>query len=167
MTIHEMIERYGEGEAIQVVGFRLCGEEFAVPILTVREINHRPQITTVPHSPPEVVGMTDLRGNVIAVVDLAMRFGMPIEQRGHEERMVVLDVGSKPVGFLVDAVTQVRRVEVSAIDQAPTTSSAGAAEYIWGIAKLTDRLIILLDPRKLVNAEELPTGMPGGLAAAA
>ena len=74
MSVNEMTDRYGEGQSIQVVGFQLGGEEFAVPILTVREINHRPKVTTVPHAPAEVEGMTDLRGTVIAVVDLAKRF---------------------------------------------------------------------------------------------
>lgn len=140
----------------QVVGFRLAGEEFAVPILSIREINQRPEITAVPHSPPHVRGITNLRGSVIPVVELATRFGMPIPDDRKDERMIVLEVAGRPVGFLVDAVTQVRRIEREQISPPPAVSNDGHAAFIAGIAKLDDRLVILLDPALLVDAEDLP-----------
>ncbi|MEM7623486.1 MAG: chemotaxis protein CheW [Planctomycetota bacterium] len=153
----EALNAFFEGDSLQVVGFRLGTEEFAVPILSVREINQRPSVTSIPHVPAHVAGITNLRGRVIPVVETALHFGMPQNERDrNSERLMVIEVAGRPVGFLVDAVSQVRRIELSQCSSPPTTSSAAKAEFIAGIAKLESHLVILLDPARMIGLDDLP-----------
>lgn len=155
--VPDVLRGFFEGETVQMVGFTLGEEEFAVPILAVREINQLPELTEIPQSPPHVAGITNLRGRVIPVVDTASHFGMASGERDAKQaRMIVVEVSGRPVGFMVDAVTQVRRLGAEVLAPAPTASSAARAEFIAGIAKLESHLLILLDPAKMVGVDDLP-----------
>lgn len=157
MAMVDALAGFFDGDTIQVVGFGLGSEEFAVPILAVREINQLPEITAIPHAPSHVLGITNLRGRVIPVIDTAAHFGLSGYERDEKSaRMIVVEVGDRPVGFLVDAVSQVRRISKEQCDAAPAASTAARAEFIAGIAKLEPHLVILLDPARMIGLEDLP-----------
>ncbi|MEM7754301.1 MAG: chemotaxis protein CheW [Planctomycetota bacterium] len=144
------------GEAqLQFVTFEVHGEEFAVDILTVREINRMMDLTRVPQSAPEVVGVINLRGKIIPVVDLRAKFMMPPGEQTDHNRIVVVEVSGRVIGFIVDRVHEVLRIPGSIVDTAPQMVTSIDTDFIAGVGKLDDRLLILLDLPKLFRVEEL------------
>lgn len=141
-------------DILQLVTFHVAREEFAVDILDVREINRMMDITRVPHAPDFVEGVINLRGQVIPVVDLRKRFGLEPGERDKNTRIVVVELGSKVVGFLVDSVSEVLRVPKSLVEPPPALASGVEADYIRGVVKLEDRLLVLLDLHRLLNRGE-------------
>jgi len=144
----------GEGQ-LQLVTFEVNGEEFAVNILAVHEINRMMELTRVPQCPPEVVGVINLRGRIIPVIDLRNRFMMPPGERTDHNRIVVVEVGRRVIGFIVDRVHEVLRIAGSIVDTAPQMVTSIDTDFIAGVGKLEDRLLILLDLPKLFNADEI------------
>lgn len=140
---------------LQLVTFRLDREEFALSILHVQEINRLMPITRVPHSPPFVEGVINLRGRILPVVDLRLRFGLEPSARGPQSRIVVAEVRQRIVGLIVDQVRQVLRVDRARIEPAPDLTAHAANSCIQAIARLDDRLLILLDLARLFDADEL------------
>lgn len=138
----------------QLVSFVVENEEFGVDILKVQEIIRTVEITRVPKSPSFVEGVINLRGKIVPVIDLRRRFG--IEKRVHDgdTRIIVVELPDKVVGFLVDKVKEVIRVEKSVIEPPPELTMNINANYITGVAKLQDRLLILLDLDKVLSTEE-------------
>lgn len=143
-----------EQELLQLVTFHVGTEEFGVNILEVREINRMMDITRVPHAPPFVEGVINLRGQVIPVVDLRSRFGLAAGERDKSTRIVVVELPGKVVGFLVDSVSEVLRVSTSRVEPPPALTGGVESVYIRGVVKLEDRLLILLDMQKLLNRVE-------------
>jgi purine-binding chemotaxis protein CheW len=141
-------------EILQLVTFHVDEEEFGVGILEVREINRMMEITRVPHAPGFVEGVINLRGQVIPVVDLRKRFGLGEVERDKNTRIVVVELGETVVGFLVDSVSEVLRVPTSIVEPPPPIVGGIDSEYIEGVVKLEDRLLILLDLRRLLNRGE-------------
>jgi purine-binding chemotaxis protein CheW len=141
------------GEQLQLVSFVLAGEEFAVDILAVREINRMMDLTRVPQSPPEVEGVINLRGKIIPVVDLRKRFAMPTAERTEHSRIVVVEINKRVLGFLVDRVNEVLRIGREIVEPAPRMACSIDSEFIAGVGKLEDRLLILLDLEKLFVAD--------------
>lgn len=138
---------------LQLVTFEVGNEEFAIDILKVREINRLMELTRVPQSPPDVEGVINLRGRIIPVIDLRRRFGIGEAKRDDKTRIVVVEVNKRVLGFLVDCVHEVLRINSDIVDQAPTTACGLRSDYVAGVAKLSDRLIILLDIEKLLGSE--------------
>ncbi|GAB4263517.1 MAG: chemotaxis protein CheW [Deferrisomatales bacterium] len=138
----------------QLVTFRVGEEEFGVDILSVREIHRVMDVTRVPHAPEFVDGVVNLRGQVVPVVDLRKRFGLEPAAPGRSTRIVVVELGTVVVGFLVDAVCQVRRVAADALDAPPPLVAGLAREYIEAVARVEDGLLILLDLRRLLDRRE-------------
>jgi purine-binding chemotaxis protein CheW len=143
-----------EEEILQLVTFHVDEEEFGVGILDVREINRMMEITRVPHAPPFVEGVVNLRGQVIPVVDLRKRFRLGEVERDKNTRIVVVELGETVVGFLVDSVSEVLRVPMSIVEPPPPIVGSIDSEYIEGVVKLEDRLLILLDLRRLLSRGE-------------
>lgn len=143
------------GEQLQLVTFVVGKEEYAVDILIVHEINRMMQITRVPQSPPGVEGVINLRGNIIPVIDLRQRFNLPPEERTSQSRIIVVEVRNRTLGFIVDKVNEVLRISNSIVEQAPSMVAGIDADYIKGVGKLNDRLLILLDLERLFNTELL------------
>ena len=138
----------------QLVVFELADEHYGVDIAAVEGIIKMQNITAVPHAPAFVEGVTNLRGSVLPVLDLRKRFSMPAADETNETRIVVVEMGGDSVGMVVDAVSEVLRVSEEAIEPpAPLVTSADSA-FITGIAKVDDRLVILLDLGKVLSAEE-------------
>ncbi|MEM1184851.1 MAG: chemotaxis protein CheW [Planctomycetota bacterium] len=148
------IDTSGDAQ-LQLVTFEVNGEEFAVDILAVHEINRMMELTRVPQSPPEVVGVINLRGKIIPVIDLRSRFRMPPGEETDHNRIVVVEVAGRVIGFIVDRVHEVLRVPGTIVDTAPQMVTSIDTDFIAGVGKLDDRLLILLDLPKLFNAEEL------------
>lgn len=147
--------RQTDGELLQLVSFVVGNEEFAVPILTVQEINRMMQITRVPQSPMFVEGVINLRGRIIPVIDLRRRFGLETQNHNSDSRIIVVEVEERTLGFVVDKVQEVLRIEQRVVEAAPDMVTSLQSEYIDGIAKLEDRLLILLNLNRLFSGTQL------------
>lgn len=142
-------------ELIQLVTFSIGEEEFGVNILQVQEIIRTMEITNVPRSPDFVEGVINLRGKVIPIVDMRSRFGL--ESKAHDKytRIIVVEFEMIIVGFVVDSVSEVLRISANSIQPPPPVVAGMDSDYIDGVGKLEDRLLILLDLNSLLNNEEM------------
>jgi len=138
----------------QLVSFVVENEEFGVDILKVQEIIRTVDITRVPKSPEFVEGVINLRGRIVPVIDLRRRFGVNRKERDNDTRIIVVELTDRVVGFLVDKVKEVIRVEKSIIEPPPELTTNISANYITGVAKLQDRLLILLDLDRVLSSDE-------------
>ncbi len=138
---------------LQLVTFGLGEEEFGVDILAVQEINRMLELTRVPQSPPEVEGVINLRGKIIPVLDLRKRFRLHGQEANENSRIVVVEVHGRVLGFIVDRVHEVLRIERSIVEPAPQMVCSIDSDFIAGVGKLEDRLLILLDLNKLFDAK--------------
>lgn len=143
------------GDLLQLVTFVVGCEEYAIPILSVHEINRMMEITRVPQSPPFVEGVINLRGRIIPVVDLRSRFGLTRTEHTKDHRIVVVEVCERVIGFTVDKVNEVLRIDSNIVDTAPSMSKGADADYVSGVGKLEDRLLIMLDLDALFGNDEL------------
>ncbi|MGD1066806.1 MAG: chemotaxis protein CheW [Vulcanimicrobiaceae bacterium] len=141
-------------ETVQVVSFKLGSEEYGVEIAQVQEINRMVAVTHVPRAPQFMEGVINLRGQLIPIIDLRARFGMPRVEHTKNTRIVVTDIGAKRVGMVVDSVSEVLRLATDAIEDAPEMITGVDTEYIRGVGKIEDRLIILLDLAKIITGTE-------------
>ncbi|MGB0766403.1 MAG: chemotaxis protein CheW [Phycisphaeraceae bacterium] len=146
-------------DLLQLVSFVVGAEEYAIPILAVQEINRMMDITRVPQSPAFVEGVINLRGKVIPVVDLRKRFGMPINDNTGDERIIVVEVQgeteARVIGFTVDKVNRVLRIGSDIVEPAPAMATGADSEYVLGVGKLDEGLLILLSLDKLFSQREL------------
>jgi purine-binding chemotaxis protein CheW len=141
-------------EILQLVTFNLGNEEYAVDILKVQEINRMREITRVPNTPAYVEGVINLRGKVIPVVNLRSKFCLEGKENDNQSRIMIMDIQGITMGLVVDAVSEVLRIPSNIVEPTPQMASNISTEYIKGIAKLEDRLIILLDMEMLVGKVE-------------
>lgn len=139
---------------LQLVTFTLSNEEYAVDILKVQEINRMKEITRVPNSPSYVEGVINLRGKVIPVVNLRRKFGLAEKENDEQSRIMIMDIQGITMGLVVDSVSEVLRVPSDIVEPTPPMASNISTEFIKGIAKLEDRLIILLDMDRLLGKSE-------------
>ena len=151
----EDIRKKLNGSLLQLVTFSIDEEEFGVNILKVQEIIRIMEITRVPRSPEFVEGVINLRGRVIPIVDLRRRFGLAAIAHDKDTRIIVIELNSLVVGFIVDAVSEVLRIPADTVEPTPPVAAGVDSEYISGVGKLQDRLLILLDLEKLLTAEDL------------
>ena len=147
------IERQTD-ELLQLVSFNIGSEEFGVDILKVQEINRMVDITRVPQSPHYVEGVINLRGKVIPIVDLRKRFSLETREYDKDTRIVVVDIVGHVTGVVVDSVSEVLRLKADTIEPAPEIVTSISSDYIEGVAKLEDRLLILLDLSKVIDVGE-------------
>jgi len=138
-------------ELLQLVTLTLGTEEYAVDILKVQEINRMKEITRVPNSPSYVEGVINLRGKVIPVVNLRSKFGLQEKENDERTRIIIMDIQGIIMGLIVDSVSEVLRIPSNIVEPTPPMASNISSEFIKGIAKLEDRLIILLDMDKLLG----------------
>ncbi len=143
-----------ENQIIQLVSFKLGKEEFGVDILKVQEINRMLEITEMPNSPDFVEGIINLRGRIIPVIDLKKRLSMPAKEHDSSTRIIVVELNGKTVGFVVDEVSEVLRIESNITEPPPDMVAGIDSDYITAVAKLEDRLLILLDLNKILSQEE-------------
>ncbi|MCL4194464.1 MAG: chemotaxis protein CheW [Thermoguttaceae bacterium] len=139
---------------MQLVSFRLAQEEYGVEITKVQEIILMGEITRVPQTPDYIKGLINLRSTVIPIVDLRLRFGLAQEAASDETRIMVVNVAGKTIGIIVDAVSEVLRISKEQIAPPPPTVAGLGREYLTGLVKLENRLLILLDIDKILGSEE-------------
>lgn len=150
-----MEDSKNNGKMHQMVSFKLGSEEFGVDILKVREIIKFQKITSVPQTPDFVEGVINLRGNVIPVIDLRKKFGMSTMEKDDQTRIIVVNVKEKTIGVVVDTVEQVLRLSEDQIELPPEIGNDNVKEYLRGVGKLDDRLLIILHLDKILTSKEI------------
>jgi purine-binding chemotaxis protein CheW len=141
----------------QVALFELGGETYGLDIGTVNEIIRMQQITRVPKAPVFVEGVINLRGKVTPVVDMGKRFGLKKADKTKNSRIVVVNISGTTIGIIVDKVTEVLRIPDSCIEPPSSVVSAGDTDYLQGIAKLGERIVVLLDLAKVLSKDSMFT----------
>ncbi|MFH1238529.1 MAG: chemotaxis protein CheW [bacterium] len=141
-------------EELQLVIFQLTDEEYAIPIIQVHEIIKPTDVTRIPGMPDFVEGVINLRGKVIPIIDIRKRFRLQRKKADEDTRVIVVDVGEHTVGLIVDSVTEVLRLSLESIDPVPTAIAKISSEYLRGIGKLKERLLIILDVEKMLTELE-------------
>jgi len=143
----------------QLVTFRLGKEEFAVPIKDVQEVNRMSSITHMPGTPSYVEGLVNLRGNIIPALNLRRRFGLASREIDDATRIIIVDINNRKTGLIVDAVSEVLRIEKSFIEKTPESMSGSIdSQYVSGIAKLNggQRMVLILDLAAVVAFSSQP-----------
>lgn len=142
----------------QLVSFRIGEEEFGVDILMVQEIIRLPNITPIPNAPSFILGMINLRGKIIPVIDLRQRLrihGGGRTENDRRSRILIVEMFTHVTGFIVDSVSEVMKIAEGEIEPTPhLVASSINAEYIQGVIKLPNRLIMLLDFSRILNPQE-------------
>ncbi len=141
----------------QMVTFRLGDEEFGIPISQIQEIDRHAQITRVPRAPEFVDGVTNLRGEIIPVIDTRKRFGMPVKAADDRTRIIIVDLAGTKTGLLVDSVSQVLNIALKDISPPPAAIESGIDnEFISGIGKVDQgkRMVVLLNVEKILTLRE-------------
>jgi len=139
-------------EAIrQMLSFRVGTEEYAIDILQVHEIRGQSAVTVMPRTAAWVRGAMNLRGNIVPIVDVRTRFGLPPDTAVGRPVIVVVAVGERLMGLLVDAVCDVIELPLSAIEPAPEVQHDADADFVEALGRHADRLIILLNVQKLID----------------
>ena len=140
-------------QELQLVVFCLDQEEYALPITKVQEINRLVPITRLPQTPSFMEGVINLRGRSIPIVDIRKRFELPLPPHSDDTRIMVVDINGQTVGIIVDAVHEVIRLSSGSVEPPPPTFILDV-QYIHGIGKVDDRLIILIDIDKVLSVNE-------------
>ncbi|NJD52101.1 MAG: chemotaxis protein CheW [Candidatus Methanoperedens sp.] len=144
------------GDELQLVVFNIGTEEFGVEIMNVQEIIRMTNITKIPQASGYVKGIINLRGRIIVVINLNVIMGMESKENNENTRIIVADIGEIVMGFIVDAVSEVIRLPESSVEPAPAViANKIGTEYVRGVGKMEDRLLILLNLDKILSANEL------------
>ncbi len=155
MTMNENLQNGESVNTQQLVSFRLAHEEYAMEITKVQEIILIGEITRIPQTPAYIKGLINLRSCVIPIIDLRLRFGLPAEAATEETRIMVINVSGRTVGMIVDAVNEVLRINQNQISPPPPTVAALGKEYLTGLIKLENRLLIMLDIDRILSLDEV------------
>ncbi len=139
---------------IQLVTFKLQEETYGINVMQVREVLRVSEIAPVPGAPPYVLGIINLRGNVVTVIDTRSRFGLPVTERDDASRIVIIESEKQVVGILVDSVAEVVELTMAEVDSAPNVGNEESSRYIQGVANREEDLLILVDLNKLLTEEE-------------
>jgi len=139
---------------LQWVTFRLDNETYGINIMQVQEVLRVTEIAPVPGAPDYVMGIINLRGNVVTVLDTRRRFGLPPRETDDSTRIVVIEADQNVVGILVDSVAEVVELSRSAVESSPNVGNDESSKYIEGVANHDGELLILVDINKLLSDEE-------------
>ncbi|MCT7357435.1 MAG: chemotaxis protein CheW [Thalassobium sp.] len=143
-----------EDPVLQWVTFRLENETYGINVMQVQEVLRYSEIAPVPGAPPYVLGIINLRGNVVTVIDTRLRFGLPTADTTDQTRIVIIEAEGQVVGILVDAVAEVVYLRQSEIETTPNVGNDESAKFIQGVCHKNDELLILVDLEKLMTDEE-------------
>ena len=144
----------GNVEHRQCVTFRLDEEVYGINVMLVQEVLRVTDIAPVPGAPNYVVGIINLRGNVVTVIDTRMRFGLPPRDMQDATRIVIIETEHQTVGIIVDSVSEVVDIYSNEIETAPNVGNDETARYIEGVVSRGDQLLILVDLNKLLTDDE-------------
>jgi len=141
-------------EIIQWVTFRLDNEKYGIRVMQVQEVLRMTEIAPVPGAPDYVLGIINLRGNVVTVIDSRKRFGLSEAEPDDSTRIVIIEAEKHVVGILVDSVAEVVDLQTSEIDAAPNVGNDDSSKYIQGVSSRDKELLILVDVNKLLSDDE-------------
>lgn len=150
-----MSEVLNKAKAGQYLTFQLMNEQYGVPINTVREINRVGEITPVPKTPEFVKGVMNLRGKIIPVINLRVKFGMNAQDYTRDTCIIVIDSDIGQVGMIVDSVKEVAELTDAQIEPPPVLGNDSNMSFVTGMGKLENRVIILVDVVKALSHEHL------------
>lgn len=144
-------------ESHQVLTFVLGNETYGVDILRVQEIRGWSAVTKIPHAPPHVLGVLNLRGSIVPIVDLRMRFSLDRAEYTTVTVIIVVSVisaaGRRDFGVVVDGVSDVVDVNTEEVKAAPELGAKGATDYIRGLVPVAERMVVLLDIDRLIGSD--------------
>jgi len=143
-----------EDPVLQWVTFRLDNETYGINVMQVQEVLRYTEIAPVPGAPPYVLGIINLRGNVVTVIDTRLRFGLSQTQTNDQTRIVIIETENQVVGILVDAVAEVVYLRQSEIETTPNVGNEETAKFIQGVCHKNEELLILVDLEKMMSDEE-------------
>ncbi len=143
-----------EDPVIQWVTFRLDGETYGINVMQVQEVLRMTEVAPVPGAPDYVVGIINLRGNVVTVIDTRKRFGLMPKDPDDATRIVIIESDSNIVGILVDSVAEVVNLRGSQIETAPNVGNEESSKYIQGVFSREEDILILVDLNKFLSDEE-------------
>jgi len=138
----------------QCVTFRLDEETYGINVMLVQEVLRITEIAPVPGAPSYVIGIINLRGNVVTVIDTRMRFGLSTKEMDDATRIVIIETEAQTVGIIVDSVAEVVDIYAEEIESAPNVGNDETARYIEGVVSRDDVLLILIDLNKLLSEDE-------------
>ncbi|MBF7072395.1 chemotaxis protein CheW [Glaciecola sp. MH2013] len=141
-------------EVLQWVTYRLDEETYGINVMQVQEVLRYTEIAPVPGAPDYVLGIINLRGNVVTVIDTRSRFGLPPSDITDNTRIVIIESDEQVVGILVDSVAEVVYLRSSEIDSAPNVGTEESAKFIQGVSNRSGQLLILVDLNKLLSDDE-------------
>lgn len=141
-------------EVLQWVTFRLEDETYGINVMQVQEVLRYTEIAPVPGAPTYVLGIINLRGNVVTVIDTRSRFGLPPSEVTDNSRIVIIEAERQVLGILVDSVAEVVYLRSSEIDSAPNVGTDESAKFIQGVSNRDGELLILVDLNKLLSDDE-------------
>lgn len=147
-------EANSQNETTQWVKFSLGGENYGIRVLKVQEIQRYSEISPIPGAPSYVLGIINLRGSVISVLNTREKFGLSDYEITDDSRIVILEAGPQVIGILVDSVAEVISLKTSDVDIAPNVGNDETAKFIDGVSNKSGELLILLDAEKILNEEE-------------
>ena len=139
---------------LQWVTFQLDEETYGINVMQVQEVLRYTEIAPVPGAPDYVLGIINLRGNVVTVIDTRTRFGLPAHEVTDQTRIVIIEAEQQVIGILVDSVAEVVYLRTSQIDSAPNVGTEESAKFIQGVSNRDGELLILVDLNKLLSDDE-------------
>jgi purine-binding chemotaxis protein CheW len=148
-------DRAGTGELRQFISFSVGEEEYGLELMRVKEVIRIREITWLPKAPTFVKGIINLRGDVIPIIDLRDKFGLPRTENTAMTRVIVVEVEGRLMGMVVDSASQVVRIAADQIDPPPPVLGGLSREFITGVGKIDDKLVILLNTDAILTMEEL------------
>ncbi|WP_087021465.1 chemotaxis protein CheW [Thaumasiovibrio subtropicus] len=153
-TVAEVKSEDGNDQVLQWVTFKLEEETYGINVMQVREVLRYTEIAPVPGAPDYVLGIINLRGNVVTVIDTRARFGVLQGETTDNTRIVVIEAEKQVIGILVDSVAEVVYLKTSEIDTTPSVGTDESSKYIQGVSNRDGELLILVDLNKLLSDEE-------------
>lgn len=141
--------------SLQIVCFKIGNEEYGIDILQVQEILKLPKVTKLPKSKAFIMGVIDLRGKVLPIVDLSKRFGIESNKSSENSRAIVVNIAGKKVGLGIDSVSHVIKVNTNDIEPPPPVVRGISGKYIVGIAKMENGFVVVLDINQMFTNEEI------------
>jgi purine-binding chemotaxis protein CheW len=147
-------QEHSKGNSSSYVTFSLSEETYAIDVLQVQEVLKLPEIAPVPGVPDYILGIINLRGDVVTVIDARRRMSLPDREPDDASRIVIIDVDNQNVGILVDSVAEVVQIAPDAVDPAPAVGNDQTSRFILGVTSTEEGLTILIDLNKLLSDDE-------------
>ncbi|MBL6999821.1 MAG: chemotaxis protein CheW, partial [Gammaproteobacteria bacterium] len=136
---------------LQYVTFTLNKEKYGINVLQVQEVLREVEVSPVPGAPVFILGIINLRGNVVSVIDARTRFGIAAKESDDKTRIIVINLQQQMIGILVDSVAEVMNIKPGEIEAAPNAGQSTTSKYIQGLVSKDDTILILVDLDKLIN----------------